>query len=404
MAPVFAQLHLASNVERGYFPEKGAGFQTFAVSEGLVGTADLRLLEDISAYYEVAPDRRSSGDLPVKEACFRLPSGAVAVGRTVDWGSSGTGRSGNYLAQHWVLAEPDYLRLGANPFSLLESCRPEEDGLDLTPRRLDPLALNAPLPELPLLAETESAFSGLPEKWIGAWISAALGSSEKPALLIGPEARSRRLLEALYRALPPAQRAQLTFSTHFSRACDHLRRHFRLAAVRTGAEGPAQRQPYLTFDLDARTVRPEAEAPAGGAYVRWLAETLAQARWEEIERVRTGISADRETAPGPLPPPALAAVADLAPERVAQFLSGDPVQVSELLKRLPDPKPLVDRLLAEADPRSLCGSGTGEMRSACLGALRSAASPAVWKSWERRHAGDPLLKDLPRAGWAFWRR
>ena len=44
MTQVRVREHLACNVERGYFPQRGVGFQTVAVAEELVGTDDLALL------------------------------------------------------------------------------------------------------------------------------------------------------------------------------------------------------------------------------------------------------------------------------------------------------------------------------------------------------------------------
>src|SRR5436305_1601323 len=89
--------HVACNVERGYFPNRGPGFQTVAMSPELEGTPDLKKLETVAPYYEVAAARRGAGTFPVKETFFYLPSGRAAIGRTVDWGTGPSGREGNYL-------------------------------------------------------------------------------------------------------------------------------------------------------------------------------------------------------------------------------------------------------------------------------------------------------------------
>ncbi len=404
MVTAQALQHLASNVEKGYFPQKGAGFQTVAVSEALVGTDDLRRLEDMAAYYEVTADRRAQGDLPLKESCFRLPSGAVAVGKTIDWGSSHTGRSGNYLAYHWVLPEDQYLALGADPFTLLDQEWPAMESLDLAPRALEPRVLGAVSRPAP-----SQAFERLPEKWLEAWVGAALGLAEKPGLVIGPEAESRALLGALLFALPSQDRLGVTFSTHFYRACDHHRQQFRIATVRSGSEGPSQRNPYVTFDLEAATVRPEPTASAG-AYVRWLARTLKSGNVAEAEAVRQaicgetgndGVSPPRAV---PLAPLALAALAERAPHQVGSFLGGDPEVVIDLLKSAAEPRRLADALLAKATPGSLAGNGSVDAAARCMAAVRAAASGGAWKEWERKYAEDPRVKSNTRPAWAFWRR
>ena len=133
--------HLFCNAARGYAPQYGRGFQTVAVSPELAGTDDLRALED-AAFYSVSYERRSAGGaLPVKETFFRLPSGRVAVGRTVDWGTDQDGRTGNYLTHHLVFSREDWRAAGANPFAVLDVAPLAAPDTDVTPRDLPPLTL-----------------------------------------------------------------------------------------------------------------------------------------------------------------------------------------------------------------------------------------------------------------------
>jgi hypothetical protein len=152
MAIVHALQHFFSSVELGYFPQHGRGFQTVAVTEALVGTEDLRVLER-AAFHALSPQRRVAGDRPVKETFLHLPSGRLAIGRTVDWGTDSMGREGNYLTHHVVLTRDDFLAIGANPFAILDTTRLATPETDLTVRALPPLDIET--------APARPDFSGL---------------------------------------------------------------------------------------------------------------------------------------------------------------------------------------------------------------------------------------------------
>src|SRR5579862_125509 len=121
MPVIDALRFVASNVESGYQPQRGRGFQPVALSPELDGTDDLRLLDQLSSYFEASPARRASGELPVKESLVRLPSGRLGIGKTVDFGLDPGGRAGNSLAR-WLVVEAEALAAaGGDPFPLLES-------------------------------------------------------------------------------------------------------------------------------------------------------------------------------------------------------------------------------------------------------------------------------------------
>src|SRR5262245_45550887 len=122
MPTVQASEHIFSSVDRGLSPPHGRGFQPVALSEDLVGTTDLRILER-AAFYAVRRESRLRAELPVKETFFHLPSGRYAIGRTVDAGLDSMGREGNYLTHHFILDQQDLLKVDANPFTVLDSDR-----------------------------------------------------------------------------------------------------------------------------------------------------------------------------------------------------------------------------------------------------------------------------------------
>jgi hypothetical protein len=198
---------------------------------------------------------------------------------------------------------------------------------------------------------------------------------------------------------------QLTFSTHFYRACDALRPHFRVASIQSWSEAPAQRQGYLVFDLD----RGEHPSVSAGGYATWLSPAIRASRDEEIAAVTHAADALRK---GETPeagsfrggPGAFAALwglvglpaAPLAPRRAAA--------VTETLRLVESPRTLADALLDSTAPRELCGAEAPDVAKACLTALRGAASPGAWKGWLDRWSGEPLLTPFRAPGWAFWKR
>src|SRR5579872_1536080 len=133
MAQIRVLEHLACNVELGYRPQRGVGFQTVALASELEDTEDLRSLEEVAPYYRVEA-QRSGAELPVKESLFRLPSGRMALTRTVDWGTDPHGRVGNYLWHALVLEHPPAQPW--DPFQLLDAAGAGTVGTDLAPRLL----------------------------------------------------------------------------------------------------------------------------------------------------------------------------------------------------------------------------------------------------------------------------
>lgn len=132
--------HIFSSVEHGYSARQGRGFQTAAVAAELVGTDDLRALEN-AAFYAVSRERREAEEFPIKETFFRLPSGRAALGRTVNWGTDSLGREGNYLTHHLIFNREDLLAAGVQPLSLFDAARLAAAHTDLTPRDLAPLTI-----------------------------------------------------------------------------------------------------------------------------------------------------------------------------------------------------------------------------------------------------------------------
>jgi GTPase-associated protein 1, N-terminal domain type 2 len=400
MPAIHTLQHLFGSVERGFFPHQGPGFQTVAVAAELVGTDDLRALEE-AAFYSVSRERLTAHDFPIKETFFRLPSGRFAIGRTVNWGRDPLGREGNYLARHVVLTRDDLIALGGNPFAILDTPELAQTGVDLTPRELPPMALaTAPPPDLRDL-------EGSDRELLAHLAIAVVDGGETIPLIIGDEARSREVIRGLFSVLAIEERLRLTFSTHFHES-EHLRSRFALAAVRSRAEAPSERQSYAVFDLDEGEFSKRAPA---SAYADWLAACLRAGRWAEIDSVngvldhlRSGQDC-REGDPLPMGEQACAALWERAGTEVTRLLVGEPGRIVGFLRHVPSPRPLADALLATASPDTLCGAGAEpDVAGACLQALRSTASPKLWRTWVKRWETEPLLAPFAQDARPWWRR
>jgi GTPase-associated protein 1 len=392
--------HLFSSVERGYSPHQGRGFQTVAVAKELVGTEDLQALERAS-FYALGHDRRANGSLPVKETFFQLPSGRFAIGRTVDWGMDSLGREGNYLAHHLVVSREDLLAAGATPFPILDAAPLAERSLDLSPRELPPMML-----ELPPGSPEPGAAGGVDPDCLAALAVAVLEGGEKTTLLIGDEQRSRALLRALGPAMATEERLKLTFSSHFHES-DHLRPLFAVASVASLAEAPSG-ESYQAFELDTGSYPRSSPATAHAA---WLAECIRARRWDEIRSVNELLDRLRAEAHvraaelGALPGEAVAALWEKVKDTLVPVLLQDPEVTTEILARMPAPRPLADALLKAASPTDLCGpEAEAERAGARLTAFRAAASPRAWRSWVKRWRKDPIVDRFTRNPRPWWRR
>lgn len=417
MATVHALQHVFSSVVRGYFPQQGRGFQTVAVSAELIGTEDLRVLED-AAFYALRHERRRIGDLPVKETFFHLPSGRLAIGRTVDWGTDSLGREGNYLTHHLIVTHEDLLKIEANPFALLDTAPLAEAGIDLTPRALPALALEVGT-DSSLSHFDSSGFEAINMEVLANLAIAAVDGGAKSALIISNDApRSaswqlapqRTVLKGLLAALPIEDRLRLTFSTHFYES-HHLRSLFRFVTVGSLAEAPSQRQDYIVFDLDAGEFPRLSPASACAA---WLADCLRSGRWDEvralnalINSLRSGQGSREKDAP-PTTVLACRALWERLGTDIVQVLIGDARLVIEFLRHVPSPRLLADALLQAASPSALCGAAVAtEAATACLSVIHSSATRNVWQAWVKQWSADPALGPFvqnARPWWQRWRR
>lgn len=432
MQTINALQHIFSSMTRGYFQQHGRGFQTVAVAKELVGTEDLRTLEDASLYL-VSHERRAAGDFPIKETFFHLPSGGFAIGRSGDWGTDSLGRAGNYLTHHVVLSRDDWLMIGADPFAVLDAL-PAITSLDLTPRDLPPLALELGPVQIDsriivsLVRELGAASSPRTgndgrraiNQLLSTLVIAAVDGRAKTMLVIGDEARSRKILRLLFTFLPTAEKLRLTFSTHFYES-KHLRPLFAFATVESRAEAPSKQDEYAVFDFDYGEW-PQL-APAS-AYAGWLAECVEAERWGEVvalnaalndlrSRPHTAVENLSATEPLdwikdslPVNARACAALWERAGTDVTRLLIGNPKMVIAFLRGLSAPGPLADALLAAASPAQLCGaSATPEMSDACFSFIRTAATRKLWRSWVSNWKEDETLARFlqnTQVWWQFW--
>jgi GTPase-associated protein 1, N-terminal domain type 2/GTPase-associated protein 1, middle domain len=398
MPTLNALQHIFSSVERGYFAQQGRGFQTVAVTPELAETEDLRVLEE-AAFYAVSRERRQSGELPIKETFFRLPSGRFAIGRTINLGTDSLGREGNYLTHHLVFSRDDLLAAGAQTLNLLDATPPVTADTDLTPRELPSLFLE--------VASVDENLHRLARdsRELLANLVAAVDGGKKTVLLIGDEVRSRAILKMLCAALATEERLRLTFSTHFYES-HQLRHLFAVVTVRSRAEAPAQQQDYTVFDLNDGLIR---TSPTS-AYTDWLADCLCDGRWEEINALNAMLDKLRSRQDGhqggnyiPTGTRACAALWERAGTDIAQALIGDVRLVFKFLRRLSSPRPLADLLLAAASPSKLCGESTSpRMVGACLLALRSTATRKKWRAWIQHWKDDPVLVSFLPKGRPWW--
>jgi hypothetical protein len=398
MPAVRAFQHLYSSVERGYAPGQGRGYQTVAVSRELAGTEDLAQLEKAS-FYALRPERRAAGAIPVRETFFRLPSGRLAVGRTVAWGSDSMGREGNYLAHHLVLDREALEAAGGNPFLLLDAAGLAAPGTDLTPRDLPPLEI-----ETPACSGDPGALKALPPELAAALAAAAVEKGDRPLLLIGTEPDAGALLRGLLAVLAPEERLAATFCTHFYQS-EHLRPLFRLAAVGSRAEAPSEQEHSLVFNLDTGEFP---SLPASDDYSAWLAGCVRSGGWEEIRAFNRSLarlrSGEREPELDLLSGPAALLLWKRDGERLIAALKGRPGLISTFLRELPSAEAPAKALLA-LSPAALSGPDPHpEITVTALTALREAAPPRLWRQWVRTWKADPLLAPFLADADAWWTR
>jgi hypothetical protein len=397
MASLRVQRMVASNVPEGLAPERGAGFQTVWASEALLGTEDLRSLENAASFYEVTPDRRARGDFPVRELALRLPSGRVGIGRISDAGASGSGRGGNYTACFISADVTELKETSADPFALVDRAFPEPVFGPLTPRRFPDAFL-----DIPGSQPKDGPFTSFPEEFAGSLATATLARGDKPVLMIGNEGTCRAMLHTLLLALPVEERWEVPFATHFYRACDVTRASYRLLTVRSWSEAPADRSEYRIFDVDARK---PAENVAPSAYGNWLGARLMRGEADEIGRFNRSIWSFR--AGGirqafPDTPAWLAAAWELLGPELLPSLAPRRHSLAGLLSATVDRQPLADAILGafgadELDPK------LPEQRK-LVEALRGAASPPAWAAWTRKWEATAWVREMTRPAWAFWKR
>ncbi len=396
--------HVATNTNRGLFPQKGAGFQTLQAAAALIGTPDLRCLEEMATYYEVDAARRASGDLPVRETFFQLPSGRVAVGRTRDAGVGPGGRAGNSLAHHVVIERAVFQAVGADPFAVLEAADPAPPG---------PAGDPAPLPPREIRPEPPAPGTGNPALAPAFWsalLAPLLHGEPITLLLVGPETRTRLILRRLLWALDPEVRAGITFATHFSRCCASTRGAFRIATVRSRSEGPSA-------DPQLRVLEVEGAAPAAageGPYAAWLGQALGGGNLEAIGAFQQVLAALRRSGAlpegtAPTDPDTLAALCERAGPLAVTGLPRAAGPIAALLPRLPAPHPVAAALLLHHPPAELVGAAAGEtvtdaMAAERLRSLQGASPPEAWRTWTQKWSADPHLARLRRPGWMWWKR
>ena len=335
----------------------------------------------------------------MRENLFRLPSGRLAVSRTVDWGTDPHGRAGNYLA-HSLILEAGALPEKWDPFDLLDRAGAGQPDVDLTPRAISPRNL-----ELSPRRPDETVLRSLPEPLLAELFHQAMAGT-LPVLLVASEPQAREAIRALRSLVPARERAQLMFSTHFYRACHAVRDRFRLVTARSFSEAPEERDLYAWFDL-AGSASGGTAAGAPSVYSRYAAARVnkgdldgLQAAIERIDRARDGQGAVPGAA---LTDPEEALVLwEQAGEPAVSHLLASPGILPPLLRQGAHTKAVADALLGAGSPAHFRGRNEEE-GTELLRLLGGAASPQAWRDWRSRWAGDPKVAALRQPWWAFWR-
>lgn len=388
--------HIASNVTEGLDPRRGVGFQTLAASEELLDTEDLRYLEEMAPYYQASRADRQAGTLPVRELCYRLPSGSLAVTRIEDWGVDPHGRAGNALAHSLVVPGP-VAESRWDPTALLDHLVASRPAELPAPGTLPALVL----PDLP--PPSRPAAPAADADWLAALLAGLLGNGA-PVFLVAPRDRARSLIRLLAWALPDRERKRLTFATHFYRDCDPHRDRFRLVTIENEGEGPLDLAPYHVVREHERCA-----APASSPLATYLARLLAASRWDEAEAFRDRVDRLRrgEAVSHPaLEEPEARALLEAAGPQIAPLLSGKPHLISGLLDTPRPDRDLAEALLRSGGPSQLCGgSAESERGTHALRTLESAAGKQAWREWAQRWADElPQRAGARRMWWEVWKR
>ena len=382
--------HLFSSVERGYFPKHGRGFQTVAITSDLGRTEDLAHLEDLS-FYALSREARTAENKPTKETFFKLPSGKLAIGRTISAGTDSLGREGNYVTHHVIFDEQDF---SGDVFAILNSLCEMGVATDLTPRELPKIALK--ISDYKFDAEKLNAINA---EAVTNFYQMALSNSEKTILLIGESAPM--LIESLFAFLLPEERLPLFFSTHFYES-DSLRTNFKIVAVNHRGETPSSLENYQEIDLSAPRLN---SAIQPTRYAKWLCECISAKRWNEIETVNKIVAAvRRDEVPNSLPETAMArgVLRDLTSETSVKLLFGNSIFIKEYVHELAErnDEKSIEKLLKIASPIELFGAAADEkIVKDSLHAIQAIARDRAWREWRKRYSSDAYFKLLPEAKW-----
>lgn len=389
MPTLQALQHLYSSVERGYQPRHGRGFQTVAVSRELAGTEDLKVLERAS-FYAV---RRREGAAPVKEVYFKLPSGRIAIGRTVEWGTDSLGREGNYLAHHLILEADAFRAAGADAFAVLDAAQPAAPGTDLTPRDLPSLAVTVS-PRLLVPPDPATASADL----LATFAYALARPETTTEVLLGDQPALRVWLRALLTTLQLEERERTTFCTHFYESAN-LRDLFRVAMVGSRDELSPKMEGCRIYDPGEAEPSGPTLGPPRNPYEQWLNEMVGKDRWEEVPLFQAELVSLREASVaeriGHLSPEARSALWSLETDRVLQVLQGHPERITHFFDATESPvsvaEEAVKRLLG-FPPHTLCGNENPDACLAALSTLREIGKPRDWKIWLKKHRADPRVQ------------
>ena len=382
--------HLFSSVERGYFPKHGRGFQTVAITPDLGRTEDLAHLEDL-AFYALSREARTAENKPTKETFFKLPSGKLAIGRTISAGTDSLGREGNYVTHHVIFDEQDF---SGDVFAILNSLCEMGVATDLTPRELPKVTLK--ISDYKFDAEKLNAINA---EAVTNFYQMALSNSEKTILLIGEFAPV--LIESLFAFLLAEERLPLFFSTHFYES-DSLRTNFKIVAVNQLGEIPSSLENYQEIDLSAPKLN---TAIQPSRHAKWLCECIATKRWNEIENVnKIAAAVRRDEVPNSLPETALSrgVLRDLTSQESIKLLFGNTDYVREYLIELAErnDEKSIEKLMVTASPTELLGSGVDEkIVKEFLQFIKNMSRDRAWREWRKRYSSDAYFKLLPEAKW-----
>lgn len=279
MSHVIAWQHVYANAEAEQSPNGRGGFQTLYFSREGLADDDVAEIEARALYF---PGRSA----PVKLAFFATPTGKAVFTRAVATGAADAkGRKGLYIAHSLILAQEDFLRMGADPFRVFDRARffgSVAEALDAGNREtgdIGTVELESQAADPNRAAEALRAWPADAAKRLAALaLGAGDMAAERQSLgLVGGQRDIEAALRAALSAVPAHLAMRCTFDTSFE-GCNPVAAYF----WAVGHQSPPGDARLIAVDAAAKTVAAnEIPSPRGG-YARWIVGRIESGSCEAV--------------------------------------------------------------------------------------------------------------------------